>query len=369
MNSKSLFSLVLVIILAVAAGCGSVQTSETRTATASAGEIGNDVIIVDTLATGLDVPWALDFLPDDDIIFTERPGRVRLFEPESGQVSDSIYDVPNILAQGEAGLLGIALHPDFANNHYVYLYHTIDQAGGAINRVTLYVMQDNTLEEDKIILDNIPANTIHDGGRIKFGPDGYLYIGSGDAGNENAAQDIESLSGKILRVTDDGVIPEDNPFPGSPVYSYGHRNPEGLAWDDEGRLWATEHGSSATDELNMIESGKNYGWPVIRSDQTQEGMVTPVINSGGDTWAPSGAAFYNGKIYFTGLRGQSLFEALISETPVTLNRYFQGDYGRLREVVLGSDGFLYVFTNNTDGRGSPASDDDKLLKIDPDSLQ
>ena len=230
-------------------------------------------------------------------------------------------------------------------------------------------MQDNTLEEDKIILDNIPANTIHDGGRIKFGPDGYLYIGSGDAGNENAAQDIESLSGKILRVTDDGVIPEDNPFPGSPVYSYGHRNPEGLAWDDEGRLWATEHGSSATDELNMIESGKNYGWPVIRSDQTQEGMVTPVINSGGDTWAPSGAAFYNGKIYFTGLRGQSLFEALISETPVTLNRYFQGDYGRLREVVLGSDGFLYVFTNNTDGRGSPASDDDKLLKIDPDSLQ
>jgi glucose/arabinose dehydrogenase len=153
------------------------------------------------------------------------------------------------------------------------------------------------------------------------------------------------------------------------VYSYGHRNPEGLDWDDQGRLWETEHGSSATDEVNLIEPGKNYGWPVIRGDETKAGMVTPVLNSGADTWAPSGTAFYHGNLYFAGLRGVSLFKALTGDKPVTLKRYFQGAYGRLREVVVGPDGFFYIFTNNTDGRGNPAVDDDKLIRIDPRGLQ
>jgi glucose/arabinose dehydrogenase len=230
-------------------------------------------------------------------------------------------------------------------------------------------MNGNRLQEDKIILNNIPAGTNHDGGRIKFGPDGYLYITAGDAGEQDAAQDINALNGKIHRVKDDGSIPPDNPFPGSSVYSYGHRNPEGLAWDDKGRLWATEHGSSATDEFNLIEPGKNYGWPVIRGDETRDGMVTPVINSGSETWAPSGVAYYQGSMYYTGLRGVSLFQAVINGTSATLKRHLQGAYGRLREVVVGPDGFFYVLTSNRDGRGNPVSGDDKLIRIDPRGLE
>lgn len=364
---------ILVILAAGLAGCNSTgtiapgTTAATTTGTATLTNPSIEPVIV--LATGLEIPWALDFLPDGNIIFTERPGRVRLYQMGQGLLPDPIYTVPNISAQGEGGLLGIAVHPDFENNHYIYLYYTVDQAGGAINRVQRYKKNGNSLETDKVILDNIPAGNIHDGGRIKFGPDGYLYLGSGDAGNADAAQELKSLDGKILRITDDGGIPEDNPFPGSPVYSYGHRNPEGLAWDNLGRLWATEHGSSGTDELNLIEPGKNYGWPVIRGNDTREGMVTPVINSGSNTWAPSGAAFYEGRIFFTGLRGASLFEAVINGDEVTLRRHLEGEYGRLREVVVGPDGFFYITTSNRDGRGSPAANDDRILKIDPRSLK
>ena len=325
---------------------------------------------VTTLAARLEVPWALDFLPDGDIIFTERPGRIRLYDSVQGLIPEPLLVVSDVAASGEGGLLGIAVHPDYVSNGFIYVYYTYEDGGNLYNRVRRYIMEGNSLSADRIIIDRIPAGSNHDGGRIKFGPDGRLYITTGDAGDADAAQDVGALNGKILRVTDDGGIPGDNPFAGSPVYSYGHRNPEGLAWDSGGNLWATEHGSSATDELNSIEPGKNYGWPVIRGDAGQAGMVSPVINSGSHTWAPSGAAYLNGRICFAGLRGESLYEAVIEGATVkSLAAHLEGEYGRLRDVVVGPDGFLYILTSNRDGRGSPTAEDDRLLKMDPASLK
>jgi glucose/arabinose dehydrogenase len=276
-----------------------------------------------------------------------------------------LLTISDVAASGEGGLLGLALHPDFESNSFVYVYHTYRNGGGLANRVVRFFLAGHRLIDAAVIIEGIPGAGNHDGGRIKFGPDGLLYVTAGDAGNADAAQKLDYLGGKILRLRDDGSIPPDNPFPGSPVYSYGHRNPEGLAWDSQGRLWATEHGSSATDELNLVMPGRNYGWPVIRGDETAAGMESPVIHSGRDTWAPSGMAYYEGSILFGGLRGQALFEVDISGGAFTLTRHLAGEFGRLRDVVVGPDGYLYLLTSNRDGRGSPESDDDRLIRAEP----
>lgn len=282
--------------------------------------------------------------------------------------TEPFFIVRDVASRGESGLLGIAVHPDFPQNQFVYIYYTYQSGGNLANKVVRLKKQGDTLAEDKVIIDGIPGATIHDGGRIKFGPDGFLYIGTGDAAVPNQAQDMNSLAGKILRLSDDGTIPPDNPFPNSPVYSLGHRNPQGVAWDDRGRLWETEHGSSATDELNLIEPGRNYGWPVIRGDETRAGMAGPVIHSGAVTWAPSGIAFAERALFFAGLRGQSLFQFTPDKAQAGLPRHLQNRFGRLRDVVLGPDGFLYLLTNNRDGRGVPSPDDDQIIRIDPKRL-
>jgi len=373
MVKKSILACLLIVLTATGlGGCNSLPalTSELPSTTLTiVTTTANSIAPTVVLATGLEVPWSLDFLPDGSIIFTERPGRVRLIQAGGGLLPEPLLTVPNISARGEGGLLGIAVHPKFTENHYVYLYFTHDQAGGAVNQVVRCILEGNVLREDKALIAEIPAGINHNGGRIKFGPDGLLYITTGDAGDANAAQETDALNGKILRINDDGTIPADNTFPNSPVYSYGHRNPEGLAWDSQGRLWATEHGSSATDELNLIEKSQNYGWPEIRGDATRQGMVTPVINSAEDTWAPSGTAFYNGIIYFTGLRGASLYQAVISAKPPTLSRYLTAAYGRLRDVVVGPDGLFYILTSNRDGRGSPVAEDDRMIRVDPRGLK
>jgi glucose/arabinose dehydrogenase len=207
----------------------------------------------------------------------------------------------------------------------------------------------------------LPAGQNHDGGRIAFGPDGYLYITTGETGIISLAQDKNSLAGKILRIKNGEVE----------IYSIGHRNPQGLAWDTSGNLWSTEHGRSGAqsgyDELNLIVQGGNYGWPTIEGPETAQGITAPIIHSGADkTWAPAGMAFFNGKLYFAGLRGQSLYEYDL--TSKKLSEYLSGEYGRLRAVVVGPDGNLYVSTSNRDGRGTPKTGDDKILKIDPKSL-
>jgi len=319
-----------------------------------------------SVARNLEIPWSLAFLPSGGIVFTERPGRVRFIDVPGNQPSQA-FTLPDVAPRGEGGLLGIALHPDFASNQQIYLYHTYESGGYLLNRIVRFRFAGGSLAEPKPIIDGIPGAQIHDGGRLKFGPDGMLYITTGDAGVAGRAQDRNSLAGKILRLRDDGSIPLDNPFPNSPIYTYGHRNPEGLAWDEKGQLWATEHGSSATDEVNLIVAGRNYGWPVIRGDQQSPGMESPYIHSGSDTWAPSGAAVFQGALFFTGLRGSALFELPMNDSPI-LRRHLPGQFGRLRDVVPGQDGFLYVLTSNRDGRGAPTALDDQIIRIDPKRL-
>ena len=220
----------------------------------------------------------------------------------------------------------------------------------------------------KIILANLPGAQYHDGGRIEFGPDGLLYVTVGDAGKASQAQDLNFLGGKILRLNDDGSIPTDNPIATSLVYSVGHRNPQGLAWDNTGQLWATEHGRSGVltglDELNLIKPGQNYGWPTIQGDQTKAGLVAPVSHSGPDiTWAPGDAIYLNDSIFFTGLRGEALYQYNIKTKQIT--SHFYRDFGRLRALIIGPDGFIYISTSNTDGRGEIKTEDDKIIKINP----
>ncbi|MBI2196668.1 PQQ-dependent sugar dehydrogenase [Candidatus Daviesbacteria bacterium] len=308
------------------------------------------------VAENLEIPWALAFLPDDRMLVTERPGRVRMVD-QNGNIT-LIATITSVKHIGEGGLLGIAVHPDFEKNRFIYLYYTFSGSGdNSLNRVARYKMENDQLVREQIIVNNIPGASNHNGGRIKFGPDRLLYITTGDAGNPSQAQDKNSLAGKILRVTHEGKVE---------VYSYGHRNPQGLAWDSSGRLWATEHGPSTKDELNAIEIGKNYGWPTIQGDEKRDGLETPVINSGSGTWAPAGAAFLNGKIYFGALRGEVLFQYDISTG--TLKEQFKGQFGRIRDVVLGPDNFLYITTSNRDGRGAVQAGDDKIIRIDPQKI-
>ncbi len=297
-------------------------------------------------------------------MFTERLGKVRIIDIK-GNFS-FVANISQVKHIGEGGLLGTAIHPDFKNNKYVYFYYTYSSTGSdTLNRVVRFTFEDNTLLNEEIIVDAIPGAANHNGGRIKFGPDNFLYITTGDAQNPSLAQNTKSLAGKILRVTDEGKPASGNPFDNL-VYSYGHRNSQGITWDEKGRLWATEHGrsgiQSGLDELNLIEKGKNYGWPIIQGDEIKEGMVTSVIHSGpNDTWAPAGAVFYDDRIFFGGLRGESFFEYKIADK--SLKKHFQGEFGRIRDVILDPDRYLYITTSNRDGRGIPREGDDKIIKI------
>lgn len=327
---------------------------------------------VQVLSDHLEIPWALAFLPDGRILLTERPGRLRLIEARGELRSQPVATLNQVKPIGEGGLLGLAIHPNFLSNQLIYLYYTYSNTGSdTLNRVARFKFADDQLTDEKIIVDGIPGAANHNGGRIKFDPGGLLYITTGDAQEPSRAQDKNSLAGKILRVTDEGKPAPDNPF-GSLIYSYGHRNPQGLAWDKENRLWAVEHGRSGVlsglDELNLIEAGKNYGWPTIQGDESQVGLEKPKLHSGADTWAPSGLAYWENSLYFGGLRGQAFYEVPLTEEKLVLKEHFKKEFGRLRDAVLGPDNLLYVTTSNRDGRGLPQADDDKIIKIDPRQL-
>lgn len=341
----------------------------------------NSIPQITVVAENLDTPWALVFLPADSadkadgrMLITERNGRVRMVDTNGSLLENPIATIKAVKEVGEGGLLGITLHPDFATNNYVYLYYTYASTNdNTLNRVVRMTFNNNTLTNEKIIVDRIPGASNHNGGRIKFGPDGFLYIGTGDAQNPSQAQSTSTLGGKILRVTDEGK-PAPTNASGNSTYSYGHRNVQGLAWSSTGQLWATEHGrsgiQSGLDELNLIENGKNYGWPEIEGDETRMGMETPKQNSGGaTTWAPSGAAFIGNRLFFSGLRGTALYEAIIEGTSVVeVREHLRGEYGRIREIVEGPDGMLYISTSNKDGRGIPKDGDDKIIRINPNTL-
>ena len=329
-------------------------------------EVATNEKAVETIAQGLTTPWSITFLPNGAMLVTERNGQIQRIG-ESGKT----YPIDGVRETSEGGLLGIAVHPQFRDNNRLYVYFTTDQGGELTNQIDQYVLSGDSLGFERTIMADIPAATNHNGGAIAFGPDGKLYATTGDAARSDLAQDTSSLAGKILRMNDDGSVPADNPY-GNLTWSYGHRNPQGIAWDKQGRLWSVEHGPSGADsgrdELNLIEKGANYGWPVITGDETRDGMKTPIVQSGDtETWAPAGLGYYDGSLYFAGLRGQALYRAVISGETVTLSRHLSETYGRLRAVTT-HDGKLYVSTSNRDGRGSPAPEDDRILRIDPKQL-
>ncbi len=272
--------------------------------------------------------------------------------------------------------MGLALDPSFQQNGHIYVMYTFrGPQGQLLNRVSRLTVEGNQAGGEVALLDGIPGATVHDGGRLQFGPDGKLYITTGDAATPNLAQNPSSVAGKILRLNPDGTIPEDNPFPGSPVFSLGHRNPQGLAFQPgTGLLFSTEHGQVGNDEVNVIEAGNNYGWPIVQGVAGDPRFADPIAQFT-PAVAPAGATFYSadllfqwtGNLFFATLTGRHLHRMVLggpdARQVVEQERLFEGEFGRLREVVQGPDGFLYFATSNRDGRGNPVAEDDRILRI------
>ncbi|NOS68122.1 MAG: PQQ-dependent sugar dehydrogenase [Candidatus Peribacteraceae bacterium] len=368
--ATGILSFMIVSACAPTASSPLTQQSSSSVGSSSVSSAVSDQHEPEVIADHLNIPWDIAFLPGGDLLVTERPGTLLRIGADK-----KTYSIDGVRHVGEGGLLGIALHPNFADNHFLYLYMTTRSGENLVNRIERYRFENDELTDRVEILTGIPGAQNHDGGRIEFGPvDEKLYITTGDAGQSNLAQDKNSLAGKILRINDDGSIPGDNPF-GNAVWSYGHRNSQGIAWDANRRLWSTEHGRSGVqsgyDELNLIDKGGNYGWPHTEGPTTRDGVRSPMLQSGADsTWAPASAAYFDGSIYFGGLRGEALYEAVIRPDggQPLLKTHFHGEFGRVRTVRTGPDGLLYLTTSNRDGRGSPAADDDKIIRVNPASL-
>jgi len=345
----------------------------------------NDSVAVDTIATGLEVPWALAFAPDGRVFVTERAGRIRVIE--NGRLRAEPWATLPVTAVGEAGLMGIALAPDFATSHAVYVVGTFGSGGELTNRVMRLTERDGRGVDPQVVLDGIPAAQFHAGDAIAFGPDNALYVATGDARTPSHAQDEQSLAGKILRLTTTGSAPSDNPRTGSLVYAMGVRNVQGLAWNAEGQLFATEHGPSGfpnerfrrnNDELNAVRAGGNYGWPSVSGAEGSSRFIAP-ITAWSPAIAPSGLAVYRGSefpswsgaIFVGALRGTQLRRIAVSRDAtapsgwraVSQTPMFAGRYGRIRAVASGPDGRIYFTTSNRDGRGSPGRSDDMVLRL------
>ena len=345
-------------------------------------------IRVEAWVTGLEAPWSLVFLPDGRALVSERPGRIRLIQ--NGHLEKSPYAVfettrgasgagdffLNLFARGEGGLMGLAVHPKFPTEPYIYAMYTWRGARGVRNRIVRLVDRGTHGVFDKIVLGGVPGALFHNGGRIAFGPDGMLYATTGEIFEMHMAQDLKAFGGKVLRIDPRGGIPSDNPFPNSPVWSYGHRNPQGLAWHPEtGALYQSEHGPSgevgfgAHDEINIIEEGRNYGWPRIVGAPGRAPYVDPIAMWPNTSVPPAGMTFHKGALYVATLRSEALIRLRIEGRRVlSIERLFAGDeydgvLGRLRDAVDGPDGHLYVLTSNRDGRGSPRPGDDKILRM------
>jgi glucose/arabinose dehydrogenase len=311
---------------------------------------------VDVIATDLDVPWDLEFLDDGTVLVTERETALVRRVESDGTLTD-IGEVPDVHASGEGGLMGIAVHED-----WLYAMHTAADE----NRVVRMEFDGESLGDPEVILDGLPRAGNHNGGRIVFGPDGMLYVAAGDAADPPLAQDLDSPAGKILRLTPEGEVPDDNPFDGSPVWSYGHRNVQGLAFDDDDRLWASEFGTEVWDELNLIEAGSNYGWPLVEGIAETDDLTDPVAQWPTADASPSGIAYVLDTIFLAGLRGQRLWQVPVPDGEAgEPEAFFNGEFGRLRHAELAPDGTLWLLTNNTDGRNPDGAgqDDDRILRV------
>ncbi len=336
-------------------------------------------IKVETWVDSLQIPWSLLFLPNQDALVAERPGRI-LRIPQ-GTSSPTLYaEIADVIHEGDAGLMGMALHPAFEDTPYVYVMHSYRENGQLYNRIIRLTHQETRGTFDRVIFDKLPGSGAHIGGRIAFGPDGMLYVGTGDTNRPPISQDLNSLGGKILRLTPEGKIPQDNPFDNSPVYSYGHRVVQGLAWDKAtGALFNSEHGPSGAeaegkaehrDEINRVIAGKNYGWPKVVGAPHIPQYQDPIAMWKNQSVPPAGMTFYRGDLYVATLGSQALVRIQFRENYEVrrIERWFAltpsaGIYGRLRDVTVGPDGHLYVCTSNTDGRAELRPRDDKILRI------
>src|SRR5213593_4633517 len=338
---------------------------------------------VETVIGNLQVPWSIVWAPDGRMIFTERPGRVRIYE--NGKLRpEPLLTVPDVEPRGESGLMSVALHPQFASNHWLYLSYAYI-AGGQQVRVVRYRETPDGLTDRKVIIQNIPAAQFHAGCRLRFGPDGKLYITTGDATQRELAQRLDSIAGKTLRLNDDGTVPSDNPFVGQSnarpeTWTYGNRNGQGIDFQPgTNLLFETEHGPSGFDgpgggdEVNILERGKNYGWPVIHHRAAQAGMESPLLEytpacapASGMFYRGSAFAQFKGNFFFGCLRGTRMIRVTLDGRRVLgQENLLEGKYGRIREIAEGPDGLIYFSTSNRDGRGQPAADDDRILRLAP----
>lgn len=309
------------------------------------------------IASGLDAPWSIVFYRGTPLV-SERDS-ARIVEIGDDRSVREVARIETAAPSGEGGLLGLAI-----NGSWLYAYYTT----ASDNRIERFELLGEagslSLGAGQVILEGLPSATNHNGGRIAFGPDGLLYVTVGDAGDPDAAQELDNLAGKILRITGEGAIPPDNPFEGSPIYSFGHRNPQGLAWDDDGHLFATEFGQNTWDELNLIDAGGNYGWPDAEGAADADGLTDPMQQWATSEASPSGMAYLGGTLYIANLRGERLRSVPVADIETSTER-FVGELGRLRDVAVAPDGSLWVLTNNTDGRGSPRPGDDRILRVEP----
>ncbi|HEY6806453.1 MAG TPA: PQQ-dependent sugar dehydrogenase [Pyrinomonadaceae bacterium] len=337
---------------------------------------------VEKVIGGLEVPWSIVWTPDGRMIFTERTGRVRVYE--NGKLREKpLFVVPDVEPSGESGLMSVALHPQFATNHFLYLSYAYG-GNGVLVRVVRYREAPEGLIDPKVIIENIPAAQFHAGCRLRFGPDGKLYITTGDATQRELAQQLNSLAGKTLRLNDDGTVPSDNPFVGQAnarpeIWTYGHRNSQGMDWQpDSNLMFQTEHGPSGFDgpgggdEVNIVEKGKNYGWPLIHHKDTRAGLESPLLEYT-PACAPASGMFYRGakfpafkgNFFFGCLRGEGLMRIVLNGRTVVSQEKLITKYGRIRDVAEGPDGYLYFSTSNRDGRGKPTDDDDRIIRLVP----
>ncbi len=335
---------------------------------------------ISIVAENLYVPWSIVFTDSNRILVTERNGKLRVIE--NGKLLDKPLKIfEEVSSNGEEGLMGLALDPDYKNNRHIYLSYAYEKGNGLKVRVVRFTDGTDGLSDEKIILDNLPAERYHAGCRLRFGPDGKLYITTGDAGERELAQDVNSLYGKILRINSDGSIPEDNPFKGNPVWSYGHRNSQGIDWYPGTKImYSTEHGPSGFDgpgggdEVNIIVKGGNYGWPVVSHRESKEGMISPVLEFTPAIAPASGMFYKSDKIpqfknnFFVGcLRGNTIMRVIIDKddpTKILSHEKLEGiNLGRIRDITEGPDGAIYFSTSNRDGRGSVRDGDDKIMKL------
>jgi glucose/arabinose dehydrogenase len=335
---------------------------------------------IEVVAENLYVPWSIVFTDSNRILITERNGKLRIIL-DGKLLQEPLKEFDEVSAKGEAGLLGLTLDPDYKNNKFLYISYAYGSAGKMNVKIVRYKDYGDKLDEEKVIIDGLPAESYHAGCRLRFGPDGKLYITTGDAGERELAQDLSNLYGKILRINADGSIPEDNPFPGSSVWSYGHRNPQGIDWfPGTSIMYSTEHGPSGFDgpgggdEVNVIVKGGNYGWPVVSHEESKSGMISPELVYT-PAVAPASGMFYKSdsipqfknNFFFGCLRGNAIIRVVIDgkdpSKVKSADKLNDVKFGRIRDVAEGPDGAIYFSTSNRDGRGNPAEGDDKIYRI------